>query len=354
MNQSSQAVVAPSRSLQAAAVLLAALIPALAHSTAQAQANYIERFDSDPGGWSFYNDATNLRWDGTAGNPGGCIRANDSAGGTYWGFIAGPQFLGDRSCLYGGAISWELNTTLVSASAGASNPDITIIGGGLTLVRDMPVPVANTWTSFTVVLSETAGWRINTYTGAVPTQAQFMTVLSNITAIRFRAEYSSATDAARLDNAGFASFLLDPISSQSDCIGATVNFEAVFSFGSGNGPFTYQWRKNGQAIDILENPSAATSILTLTNIQDSDEATYDCIVSNSCGSTPSTAASLGVCACLDCPADFNQDGGIDGTDIEAFFAEWEAGSCDGDTNFDGGIDGADVDAFFFAWSNGGC
>ena len=28
-----------------------------------------------------------------------------------------------------------------------------------------------------------------------------------------------------------------------------------------------------------------------------------------------------------CPADFNQDGGIDGSDIESFFAAWESGSC---------------------------
>ncbi len=82
-----------------AAIFVATFAPWFAISNAQAQANYIERFDSDPGGWSFYNDAVNLRWDGIDGNPGGCIRADDSGGGTYWGFIAGPQFLGDRSCL---------------------------------------------------------------------------------------------------------------------------------------------------------------------------------------------------------------------------------------------------------------
>ena len=28
-----------------------------------------------------------------------------------------------------------------------------------------------------------------------------------------------------------------------------------------------------------------------------------------------------------CVADFNRDGGIDGADVEAFFALWEAGGC---------------------------
>lgn len=58
--------------------------------------------------------------------------------------------------------------------------------------------------------------------------------------------------------------------------------------------------------------------------------------------------------CLPCPADYNQDGGIDGTDVEAFFADWEAAVGCSDTNQDGGIDGSDVDAFFAAWENGGC
>ena len=55
-----------------------------------------------------------------------------------------------------------------------------------------------------------------------------------------------------------------------------------------------------------------------------------------------------------CPADFNQDGGIDGADVEAFFAAWESGDVSSDVNQDGGIDGADVEAFFAAWEAGGC
>jgi hypothetical protein len=55
-----------------------------------------------------------------------------------------------------------------------------------------------------------------------------------------------------------------------------------------------------------------------------------------------------------CPADFNVDGGVDGSDIGAFFTDWESGSPCADTNLDGGIDGADVETFFSAWQNGGC
>ncbi|MBL9001414.1 MAG: hypothetical protein JNK25_09790 [Phycisphaerae bacterium] len=55
-----------------------------------------------------------------------------------------------------------------------------------------------------------------------------------------------------------------------------------------------------------------------------------------------------------CPADFNQDGGIDGADVDAFYQAWEAGDASADVNADGGIDGGDVETFFEAWENGGC
>ncbi|MBS0196230.1 MAG: hypothetical protein JSR77_05680 [Planctomycetes bacterium] len=55
-----------------------------------------------------------------------------------------------------------------------------------------------------------------------------------------------------------------------------------------------------------------------------------------------------------CYADFNQDGGIDGADVDVFFVAWENGDFSADVNLDGGIDGSDVDAFFAAWETGAC
>ncbi|MCX5691471.1 MAG: hypothetical protein NTV94_17050 [Planctomycetota bacterium] len=53
-----------------------------------------------------------------------------------------------------------------------------------------------------------------------------------------------------------------------------------------------------------------------------------------------------------CPGDFNQDGGVDGADVDAFFQAWEAGDGTADLNQDGGVDGGDVDAFFGHWEAG--
>ncbi len=55
-----------------------------------------------------------------------------------------------------------------------------------------------------------------------------------------------------------------------------------------------------------------------------------------------------------CPADFNQDGGVDGADVESFFVAWQNGLPEADVNEDGGIDGSDVATFFLAWQAGGC
>ncbi|MBS0196922.1 MAG: hypothetical protein JSR77_09200 [Planctomycetes bacterium] len=65
-----------------------------------------------------------------------------------------------------------------------------------------------------------------------------------------------------------------------------------------------------------------------------------------------TAAGLPVPGNPPCPADFNQDGGIDGADVEAFFTSWELGDSSADFNHDGGVDGADVEAFFMNWEAG--
>jgi hypothetical protein len=54
-----------------------------------------------------------------------------------------------------------------------------------------------------------------------------------------------------------------------------------------------------------------------------------------------------------CFADFNNDGGIDGDDVIAFFAAWDASGECADVDGSGGVDGDDVIAFFGLWDNSG-
>lgn len=58
--------------------------------------------------------------------------------------------------------------------------------------------------------------------------------------------------------------------------------------------------------------------------------------------------------CWICFADFDMNGGVDGDDVLAFFAAWDANSDCADVNRTDGVDGDDVLAFFTAWDASGC
>jgi hypothetical protein len=116
-----------------------------------------------------------------------------------------------------------------------------------------------------------------------------------------------------------------------------------------NASYTYRWRQNGQNLFNIPGVIAGATTRTLTLLSDDSSlvGTYDCVLTNVCGSTTSDATFI------PCPADFNLDGGIDGGDVEAFFGDWSAGLGSADLNQDGGVDGADLFTFFTRWE-GGC
>jgi hypothetical protein len=58
--------------------------------------------------------------------------------------------------------------------------------------------------------------------------------------------------------------------------------------------------------------------------------------------------------CPRCPADYDQDGGVTGADIAAFFSDFESGAECADVDQDGGVTGGDIGAFFVVFEAGGC
>lgn len=113
--------------------------------------------------------------------------------------------------------------------------------------------------------------------------------------------------------------------------------------GSGDGPFTYQWRLNGDPIaGATANPYVFTG--TVYN-----RGLYDCVVSNACGAVTTSTAELVICV-----GDFDCSGGTpDAGDIEAFFAAWLAGDEKADTDGSGFTpDVTDIAAFFDAFLAG--
>lgn len=75
-------------------------------------------------------------------------------------------------------------------------------------------------------------------------------------------------------------------SSQMLCAGSSASFNISLS---GSGPFSYQWRKDGNAI-----PGQTTATLTLNSIGASDAGTYDVLVNGACGSITSDPATLAI------------------------------------------------------------
>lgn len=53
-------------------------------------------------------------------------------------------------------------------------------------------------------------------------------------------------------------------------------------------------------------------------------------------------------------ADYDNNGGVDGSDLAAFFVNFEAGELCADVDQNGGVDGGDIGAFFAVFEAGGC
>ncbi len=129
---------------------------------------------------------------------------------------------------------------------------------------------------------------------------------------------------------------------------ACFNAEVSISVVAGTvGPFTYQWRRDGTLINTIANPSAATATLTLNNVQSADAGSYDCIVTNSCGSVTSNAATLTVCA-----GDINCDESVNFGDFLAFFNCYDTETPCADIDGNPGVDFGDFLAFFNAYDAG--
>ncbi|MGQ0628851.1 MAG: laminin B domain-containing protein [Phycisphaerales bacterium] len=169
--------------------------------TLSAHATGVARSDFETGmdGWYVLGDVFAPDRPATGGNGGGFLRAGDIGDGKYWSFQAPAKFLGDRRNVYGQLFSFDLQSTR-SEGKPTGRPDVTLSGGGMTLVYDAPSNPGAVWTNFSVNLHETAGWRIGTVKGARPSAAQFLAVLGCITEIQIRGEFSTKLDVGGLDN----------------------------------------------------------------------------------------------------------------------------------------------------------
>ncbi len=116
-----------------------------------------------------------------------------------------------------------------------------------------------------------------------------------------------------------------------------------------NAGATYQWQREGVAIDPAVNVSAATATLVLTNLGPDDAGSYSCIITDGCGryTSGSTWLQVEICPCT--VADIagggtfgpEADGTLDGSDFIAFMNSFSIGDRVIDPLADIAGDGAD-------------
>ncbi|MGH7598664.1 MAG: laminin B domain-containing protein [bacterium] len=237
-----------------------------------AQGSITSFFDSNAEGWIAVNNNTSIpTYFATGGNPGGYISITDNRAGIAWYWQAPAKFLGDVSCAYSGSLSFDLKQSLTINQT--NGIDIVLVGGGLTLVFNTLNNPGTAWTSYSVSLIETAGWTKTTLTGPPPTQAEMLSVLSSLTKLQIRGEYSSSTSGDRTDLDNVVLTMVKPTATVSGdatiCVGSSATISAVLT---GAAPWSITWSDGLMENDINSSPAtrvvspASTTTFTITNI----------------------------------------------------------------------------------------
>jgi hypothetical protein len=137
--------------------------------------------------------------------------------------------------------------------------------------------------------------------------------------------------------------IAQPDPASSGCLGSGSSLSITAA-----GATAYQWYFGSTPLaDDGRITGANSGTLSISPFAASDIGAYSCVVSNC--SVTRTAGPFMLNSCI---GDYNCDGGVDGTDIGAFFADWESGNASADLNSDGGVDGQDVEVFFGHWEAG--
>jgi gliding motility-associated-like protein len=161
-------------------------------------------FDINNEGWGGTGDPTTTvaTWDPTGGNPGGYARLRDAATGGTWYFKAPDKFNGNKCNSYGKNLHWDQFTSDTTQQSDYKiKPDVVIYcSGGVLLCFDNDLLPTLEWSHYNIPMLEDAGWHLESNTGPIPTQAEFLTALSNVTGIQIRGEYRSQVEFGGIDN----------------------------------------------------------------------------------------------------------------------------------------------------------
>lgn len=162
-------------------------------------------FSANADNWTIYTTVFSTPpvpvYNAAGGNPSGNISTTLTNGSTNFFWNAPAKFLGNISRAYNQTISFDLLQSI--SGTDNTNNDLEIIGGGVSIVYQLPTKPGTTWTHYSIQLNENvAGWHSSSLFGPAPSQIQMKQALSNVTSLRIRIKYSTTSSSytGQLDN----------------------------------------------------------------------------------------------------------------------------------------------------------
>lgn len=135
-----------------------------------------------------------ISWIGAGGDPDGFIRSTDPSSNCY-SYEAPAAFVGNRSAYLAGSFCWSIRTNVNDWLPGSV---LILIGGGTTLVADVPQPASGAWLRYCVPLTASS-FTVGSAGGAAATPAQLNSVLAALGAVRISAEFGSEAGEETVD-----------------------------------------------------------------------------------------------------------------------------------------------------------
>ena len=174
-------------------------------------------FDTDADGWTFSNNGTpvTVNYNASNGNPGGyaSVTYSSNTGAASQGWFAPANFLGPQALRsYGMNLRFDLQQSFAGTNSNLYG-DVRIGAPGFYVIFSLPVKPAVTpaWSSYTIKLDETVGWRVNAISGPLATRADIIRALTNIGTIEIRGTYiTNAANVVGIDNVILEQKPLDP------------------------------------------------------------------------------------------------------------------------------------------------
>jgi hypothetical protein len=160
------------------------------------------RFDTNTEGWTIIGDAQGPFFNKTGGHPGGALLAFHDGVPVVTNYLSAPgKFLGNLSGSYGRLLSYDL--TCPGDGRFFQDADVILVGANQVVLefrsKNKPPRKQTKFKNIKVLLKAVAGWKVSG-AGRKPTEAEFRSVLAEVTALEIRGDYNTGQNFPLLDN----------------------------------------------------------------------------------------------------------------------------------------------------------